>query len=74
MRRLAVATLAALTLALGACTNRAAEMLETAQFEEQQQNVEHARELYERIARDHPDTPEAKTARERLAALGAASR
>ena len=59
----------ALTLLLSACGGGAKEMLETAQFEELQRNTTHARELYEQIVRDHPDAPEAATARERLAAL-----
>lgn len=46
-----------------------AELLETAKFEELQRNVPHARELYERIVADHPQSEEAKVARERLAAL-----
>lgn len=63
------AALLALALALGGCTNRAAEMLDTAQLEEKQENLDHARQLYEQIVREHPDSPEAATARQRLAAL-----
>jgi TolA-binding protein len=48
-----------------------AELLETAKFEELQQNVPHARELYERIVTQHPESAQAKEARERLAKLGA---
>ena len=66
-----------LALALGAALTSCmrsdpAELLETAKFEELQQNVPHARQLYERIVKDHPDSPQAKEARERLTALGAA--
>jgi hypothetical protein len=41
-------------------------LFETAQFEEQQHNQAHAKELYERILRDHADSPVAEKARERL--------
>ena len=44
-------------------------MLETAQFEERQTNKDHAKELYEDIIRQYPDSPAAKTARTRLAEL-----
>lgn len=58
-----------LALALAGCTNRAAEILDTAQLEEKQQSLDHARELYQQLVRDYPDSAEAKVARERLAAL-----
>lgn len=62
-----------LLLALGAagCSNRAAELLDTARLEEKQENLDHARQLYQQIVRDYPDSEQAKTARERLAALPA---
>lgn len=59
----------ALALPLAGCGDGAEEMFETAQFEEVQNNKEHARKLYNRIVRDHPDSAFAKKARERLAAL-----
>jgi hypothetical protein len=62
----------ALTVLLVGCGEDPQAMLETAQLEEKQNNPEHARELYERIVRDHPDTPAATAAKERLQALGAA--
>ncbi|MGH7899218.1 MAG: tetratricopeptide repeat protein [Candidatus Binatia bacterium] len=63
-----------LLASLAGCTrDGAAELMETAKFEELQQNVPHARELYQRIVTDYPDSPEAKVARERLAALPATS-
>lgn len=46
-----------------------AEILETAKFEELQTNVDHARKLYREIVERYPDSKEAATARERLAAL-----
>ena len=59
-----------LASALSACMRSdPAELMETAKFEELQQNVPHAKELYERIINDHPDSPQAKEARERLGAL-----
>ena len=59
-------------LVVAACGGGAKELLDTAQFEELQRNTTHARELYQEIVRKYPDSPEAKTARERLEALGAA--
>jgi hypothetical protein len=53
----------------GCMRSGAAELMETAKFEELQQNVPHARELYQRIVAEYPDSPEAKVARDRLAAL-----
>lgn len=60
-----------LSLALG-CGNSEAkskQLYETAQFEEQQRNVTHARQLYEQIVRDYPSTETAKQAEARLKAL-----
>jgi len=48
------------------CGEEPQQLFETAQFEEQQHNQAHARELYERILRDHPDSPVARKAQERL--------
>ena len=41
----------------------------TAQFEEKQTNFTHAKELYEQIIREHPDSEWAKKAKERFKAL-----
>lgn len=58
--------------ALAACRGESPQqLLETAKFEELQFNEEHARTLYERIIADHPSSPEAETARQRLAELDA---
>ena len=67
-------TLAALVfvlLVLAGCGSGADELLDTARLEETQQNRPHARELYQEILRKYPGTPQAKTAAERLEALGA---
>ncbi|HYD50595.1 MAG TPA: hypothetical protein VEB21_19720, partial [Terriglobales bacterium] len=40
------------------------QMIETAQFEEVQRNYPHARQIYQRVLADHPDTPQAKIAAE----------
>jgi hypothetical protein len=61
----------ALTILLLGCGGSAGDMLETAQLEEIQNNPTHARELYAQIVREHPGTPAAATAQERLQALDA---
>ena len=37
--------------------DQASQLLETAQFEERQTNLTHAKELYEDILRQYPDSP-----------------
>lgn len=55
---------------LTACgQDQAMQMLETAQFEERQQNLVHAKQLYEDILRQYPESTAAPTARARLDAL-----
>ena len=55
---------------LGACSgDKGKELFETAQFEEKQNNREHARQLYQEIVDKYPRSPLAKQAEERLAAL-----
>ena len=46
-----------------------AQQLETAQFEEKQNNKEHAIKLYEEVVSKYPGSPNAITAQERLNAL-----
>ena len=58
-----------LAMPVAGCGDGAEEMFQTAEFEEVQNNKEHARKLYNRILRDHPDSPFAAKARERLAAM-----
>ena len=56
--------------ALTACTGDQGEMqLEIAQFEEKQNNREHAIKLYEEVVSKYPGSPNAKIAQERLNAL-----
>ncbi len=62
--------LCALCFTLLSCSgDKAKELLETAQFEERQMNLPHAKQLYEDIVRLYPTSQEADTARARLAAL-----
>ena len=42
------------------------ELLDTAQLEEVQRNLPHARKLYAEILERHPESPQAATARARL--------
>ncbi len=44
-------------------------LFETAQFEEKQTNITHARELYQRIMDEHPESEWAKKAKTRLEQL-----
>ena len=64
-----IVLIVAIGLLPGCGGDQSAQWLETAQFEERQQNFTHAKELYEDIIREYPDSPAAVTARERLAAL-----
>lgn len=59
-----------LAVALAGCGGGAGELLETARLEELQNNPAHARQLYREVATRYPGTPEARTAEERLRALG----
>ena len=62
-----------LCVVLAACTgDKPKELLETAEFEERQHNVAHAKQLYEDLVRLYPTSPQAETARARLAALNQA--
>lgn len=59
-------------LILSACANpegKSRQLYETAQLEEQQNNIKHARQLYEEITRDYPDTSYASKAQDRLKQL-----
>jgi len=65
-RALAAMALAAL---LAGCGESAQQLLQTAELEEVQNAPERARELYQRIVRVHPNTPEATKAAARLRVL-----
>ena len=56
-------------LLMGCSGDKAKDLLETAEFEERQMNVPHAKQLYEDVIRLYPSSKEAETARARLAAL-----
>ena len=57
-------------IALSACTgDKAKELFETAELEERQHNVAHAKQLYEDLIRLYPSSPQAETARARLILL-----
>jgi len=67
---LVVATLAGL-LGAGCSGDKSKELFETAQFEEKQNNREHAEKLYSEIIAKFPGTPVATQAQERLDAIRA---
>jgi len=56
-------------LLLSCSGDKAEELLETAEFEERQMNLPHAKQLYEDVIRLYPTSKEATTAQARLAAL-----
>jgi|GEM_PF-253546 len=55
-----------LTAPAGCTGDKGKELYETARFEEQQHNNEHARQLYEDIVKKHPGSEFATKAAERL--------
>ncbi|UFS70364.1 hypothetical protein LPW11_21160 [Geomonas sp. RF6] len=70
MKRLLLSLFMVLALLGGCSSDKSKELFDTAQFEEKQNNREHARKLYQEIVEKYPDSPLAKQAQERLAALG----
>ena len=53
-----------------ACTgDKAKDLIDTAEFEERQMNIPHAKQLYEEVIRLYPSSQEAEKARARLAKL-----
>jgi len=70
-RRLILIALTAFTFFLGAsCSERRAEELfDTARLEEQQNNSDHARQLYQELLNKYPDSAIALEAQKRLEAL-----
>lgn len=70
MNRWCSTALFVLAMMLTACTgDKPKELLETAELEERQHNVVHARQLYEDLIRLYPTSPQAEIARARLTAL-----
>ena len=55
---------------LSCSADKAAELFETAQFEELQNNNEHAQQIYEDIVNKYPKSGSARKAEERLTAIG----
>jgi hypothetical protein len=58
-----------LVLMLAACGDRAKDLYETAQFEEQQFNRAQATKLYREVVEKYPASPYAEPARQRLSDL-----
>ncbi len=72
MRRAVVGIAIGMFITVQGCWgNNAQEMLDTAKFEELQQNRQHARELYQQILADYPNSAAAHEAAERMRALPA---
>ncbi len=62
--------LVTLSLLFAACSgDKAKELFETAEFEERQRNLPHAKQLYEEVIRLYPASKEADAARARLSAI-----
>lgn len=69
--KLALTLLLAFSLLLGCSSDKKAiELLETARFEEKQNNRDHAVQLYNEIIQKHPDSSAAATAKARLQEIG----
>jgi hypothetical protein len=68
--RLPYKALAILSGVLLGCGGGAKELLDTAQLEETQHNLAHARELNQEVLHRYPNSPEAATAAARLEVLG----
>ncbi len=56
-------------LLLSCSGDKAKELLETAEFEERQMNLPHAKQLYDDVIRLYPSSKQAEIARTRLAQL-----
>lgn len=56
-------------LLMGCSGDKAKELLETAEFEERQMNLPHAKQLYDDVIRLYPSSKQAEIARARLAQL-----
>ena len=69
MKRMIVLGMVLLGLVAACTSDKSKELFETAQFEEKQNNQEHAKQLYQEIITKYPKSPLAKQAEERLATL-----
>jgi len=70
MARIFASILFACLFAVTACSgDKPKDMLETAEFEERQMNMPHAKQLYEDLIRLYPSSEEAEKARARLSAI-----
>jgi len=72
MTRMTILTILLVTLVtmtVGCSDNGARELYMTAQFEERQNNVQHAKELYQEISTKYPSSGYAKDAQARLTIL-----
>lgn len=69
MRKVMIVAVLAAFMAGGCSQGKAKELWETAQFEEKQHNLEHARKLYEELAAKYAKTEEGEKARKRLQEL-----
>ena len=72
MRVICVMILLGMALLTGCSSGeqKAAGLLETARFEEKQNNFEHAKKLYDEILKNYPATPAAAEAKARSEVLG----
>ncbi len=74
MKQAVILVLLFISFVLGGCSgNKAAELYDTAKFEELQSNKEHATQLYEEIIKKYPESEYAKNARERVSKIKEAS-
>ena len=71
MKRLVLMGLVFLGLLGGCSADKSQELFDTAQFEEKQNNKEHAQKLYQEIIAKYPNSQMAKHAETRLVALSA---
>ncbi len=70
MHRVFLSLLIIFSLNLTGCSgDKGKQLFETAQFEEKQHNLEHAKQLYGEVAKKYPDTEFGKRAEERLKTL-----
>lgn len=70
MRHLVLLLWAICVLTLAGCSGDSGrELFETAQFEEKQHNLEHAKQLYGEIVKKYPTSEYGTKARERLKVL-----